>query len=63
MENFEGGNFDGYRFFKYLTEDILTNGQCLLPNAGLNFDSLAGKCQKCQNFPLYGNSRISAFVY
>ena len=48
-------------------EKILTDGQCLLPNTvlpskfdGLNFDSLAGKHQNrqnfpLQNFPLYGN--------
>ena len=40
-------------------ENILTDGQCLLPNTvlpsnfdGLNFDGLAGKRQ---NFPLYGS--------
>ena len=41
-------------------ENILTDGQCLLPNTvhvlpqkfdGLNFDGLAGKRQKHQNFP------------
>ena len=57
--------------FKYLTEIILMDGHCLLPYTyklcivfkqfdGLNFDSLAGKCQKHQNSPrqnfaLYGN--------
>ena len=47
--------------FKYLTENILMDGQCLLPNTvlpskfdGLNFDGLAGKRQNRQNFPLYG---------
>ena len=28
-QNFDGGNFDGYRLFKYLTENILTDGYCL----------------------------------
>ena len=57
-------NFDGY----YM-ENILMDGHCFLPRArkrrnplkfdGLKFDGLAGKCQKCQNFPhqnlvLYG---------
>ena len=63
MQNFYGGNFDGYWLFKYLTENILTNGHYLhhTPvNAvfvfkecdRLNFDSLAGKHQKHQNFSL-----------
>ena len=62
--------FDGYRFFKYLMENILTDGYCLSLYTckrciafkqfdGLNFDGLAGKHQKRQNFPrqnfaLYG---------
>ena len=29
------GNFDGYWFFKYLTENILMDGHYLLPNAVL----------------------------
>ena len=52
-----GEKVDRYRLFKYLMENILTDGHCLLPNAvllknfeGLNFDGLAGKHQ---NFPLY----------
>ena len=65
-----GENFDGYRLFKYLMENILTDGHCLSPYTckccidykqfdGLNFDGLAGKRQKCQNpphqnFALYG---------
>ena len=68
-----GGNFDRYRLFKYLTENILTDGHYLLPCIckrcnvfkifdGLKFDSLAGKRQKrqnfpCQNFALFGNCR------
>ena len=31
--NFDGGNFDGYRLFKYLTETILMDAHCLLVNA------------------------------
>ena len=61
-QNFDRGNFDGYWLFKYLMENILTDGYCLSPYTckfctvftqfnGLNFDSLAGKGQKCQNFP------------
>ena len=41
-----------------MTQNILTEGQCLLPNTvlpskfdGLNFDGLAGKRQNRQNFP------------
>ena len=65
-----GGNFDGYRLFKYLMENISTDGHCLSPYTckcciivkqfdRLNFDGLAGKRQKCQSFPhqkfaLYG---------
>ena len=49
------------------------DGQCLLPNTvlpqkfdGLNFDGLAGKHQKrqnfpCENFPLYGNTWFGEF--
>ena len=62
------GNFDGYWLFKYLTENILTDGHCLSPYTckrctvfkqfdGLNFDGLAVKSQKRQNFP---PSKISA---
>ena len=67
-----GGNFDGYWLFKYLMENILTDGYCLSTytckrctvfkqSDGLNFDNLAGKHQKRQNFPrqnfvLYGIS-------
>ena len=58
-----GGNFDRYQLFKYLIENILTDGHCLSPYTckrcivfkqldGLNFDSSAGKHQ---NFVLYGN--------
>ena len=47
-------NFDRYRLFKYLTENILMNGNCLSPYTckgcivfkqcdGLDFDGLAGK--------------------
>ena len=62
-QNFDGGKiFDGYRLFKYLMENILTDGHCLSPYTckccivikqfdGLNFDGLAGKHQKRQNFP------------
>ena len=50
----------------YLTENILTDGYCLSPYTckmlycfkqldGLNFDGLAGKHQKHQNFPLSKN--------
>ena len=46
----------------YLMENILTDGHCLSPYTckccivfkqfnGLNFDGLAGKRQKLQNFP------------
>ena len=56
--NFDGGNFDRCWLFKYLMKNILTDGQCLLPNTvlplkfdGLNFDGLAGKHQNRQNFP------------
>ena len=28
-------NFDSSRLFKYLTENILTDGQCFLPNTVL----------------------------
>ena len=49
--------FDEYWLFKYLTENILANGNCLSPYTckhcvvfkqfeGLNFDGLAGKHQK-----------------
>ena len=50
-------------------ENILTDGQCLFPNTvhvlpqkfdGLNFDDLAGKRQKHQNFPL---SKFPAMWY
>ena len=54
------GNFDGCWLLKYLTENILMDGQCLLPNTvlpskfdRLNFDGLVGKRQNRQNFPLY----------
>ena len=57
-----GGNFDEQLLFKYLTENILTDGHCLLPYTckhcvvfkqfdGLTFDGLAGSCLKRQNFP------------
>ena len=56
-------NFDGYRLFNYLMENILMDGHYLLPNTvlplkldGLNFDGLAGRCQECQYFPLYDNN-------
>ena len=60
-----GGNFDGYRPFKHLTKNILKDGHCLSPYIckccigfkqfdRLNFDGLAGKRQKRQNFALYG---------
>ena len=49
--------------FKYLTEDILTDGHCLSPCIckycngfkifdRLNFDGLARKRQKCEIFPI-----------
>ena len=58
--------FDGYWLFKYLMENIVTNGHYLSPytcksciafkqSDGLNFDSLAGKCQKHQNVVLYSS--------
>ena len=64
-------NFDGYWLFKYLTENILTDGDCLSPYTckrpivfkqfdGLNFDGLAGKHQKCQNFP---PSKVCVILY
>ena len=57
-----GGNFDGYSLFKYLTGNILMDGHCLSPYThkrcivfkqfdGLNFDGLARKRQRHQNFP------------
>ena len=70
-QNFDGGHFDGFRLFKYLMENMLTDDHCLSPYNckfcivfkqfdRLNFDGLAGKRQKCQNFPhqnfaLYGS--------
>ena len=30
-QNFDVGKFDGYRLFKYLMENILTDGHCLSP--------------------------------
>ena len=73
-QNFDGGNFDGYWLFKYLTESILTDVYCLSPYNckhstvfkqfdGLNFDGLAGMCQKHQNFALYGNGIIYSWYY
>ena len=64
-------NFDGYWLVKYLTENILTNDYCLSPYTckcctifkqfgRLNFDGLAGKRQKHQNFP---PSKFSAIQY
>ena len=60
-----GQNFDGYWLFKHLTENILKDGHYLSPHTckhcivfkqfnELNFDGLAGKHQKYQNFALYG---------
>ena len=61
-QNFDGGDFDGYQLFKYLTENILTDAFCLSLFTcnccivfkqfdGLNFGGLVGKCQNV-NFPL-----------
>ena len=33
MQNFDGGNFDGYLLFKYLTENVLMDGHYTLVNA------------------------------
>ena len=57
-----GGNFEGYQLFKNLIENISTDGHFLSPYTckccivlkqfdRLNFDGLAGKRQKRQNFP------------
>ena len=57
-----GGNFDGYWVFKDLTENILTDAQCLLPYISkccivfkqfdrLNFDSLTVESIKNIKFP------------
>ena len=65
------GNFDRYWFFKHLTENILTDGHLLSAYTckccivlkqfdGLNYDGLAGKSQKRQNFPL---SKFCAIRY
>ena len=73
VQNFERGNFDGYWLFKYLTEKILTDGHCLSPYIckcctvfkqfdGLNFDGLAGKHQKRQNFPPSKSSAIRYLI-
>ena len=83
-------NFDGYWLVKYLTENILMDDHCLSPYTckcctilkqfgGLNFDGLAGKRQKHQNFPhqkfllairyfaqifsYYASSLLFAFAY
>ena len=53
----------------YLMENIFTEGHCLSPYTlkrctvfkqfdGLNFDGLAGKHQKLQNFELYSIKRV-----
>ena len=55
-------------------ENILTDGHCLSPYTckhytvfkqfdGLNFDCLAGKCQKHQNFALYSITNFSMLQY
>ena len=65
VQNFDEGEILMDTDFKYLTKNILTDDHCLSPYTckcctvvkqfnGLNFDGLAGKHQKRQNFPLYG---------
>ena len=55
--------------FKYLTEDILTDGHCLSPCIckycngfknfdRLNFDGLARKRQKCEIFPIKNHTYL-----
>ena len=79
VHNFDRGNFDGYRLFKYYTENILMDGYCLSPYTckccivfkkfdRLNFDGLAQKCQKrqnspCQNFALYSSSPLTHCIH
>ena len=66
MQNFDGGNYDGYWLFKYLMENILMDGHYLSPYTckccivfkqfdGLNFDGPAGKHQ---NFALYDITQL-----
>ena len=54
-------------------ENILTDGYCLLPYTckrctvfkqfdRLNFDGLAQKCQKCQNFMLYSSGKNVVYI-
>ena len=73
VQNFDRGIFDGYWLSKYLTENILTDSHCLSPYTckccivfkqfdRLNFDSLAGKHQKCRNFPL-SKFALYGFMY
>ena len=69
-----GANFmDTDSIFKYLTENILMDGHCLSPYTckhcivfkqfdRLNFDGLAGRHQKHQNFP-HQNVYIATLCY
>ena len=61
VQNFYREKFDGYRLFKYLMEEILTDGRPISPcickccNASkwfirVNFGYLTGNHQKCQQF-------------
>ena len=58
----------------YLMENILTDGHCFSPYTckccivfkqrnGLNFDSLAGKCQKRRNSPHHHHFVLYGMVY
>ena len=55
-QNSDGGKIHGYWVFKYLMENILTDAHCLSPYISKRcivfkqFDSLAVKYQKHQNF-------------
>ena len=69
VQNIDGGNFDGYWLFKYLTENILMDGHCLSPYTcklcivfkqfdWLNFDGLAG----ASKFPPIKTLRYMVYV-
>ena len=69
-----GGNFDRYWLLKYLTENILTDGYRLSPYTrkcctvlkqfdGSNFDGLARKRQKHQNFPFQNFALYSIYTW
>ena len=63
-QNFGGGNFDVYWLFKYLMENILTDGHRLSPCLCKYFNAFINGWVKfwqssqnfpCQNFALHGN--------